>query len=162
MAYDNLFVGMALKHFKSGRRGMVMDWGDWNGTQKVYLYFWDKEPADKNASRRECYEWRRLCAWIGLHEPLVVDKPFDPEGDNYAAVMEQTKKGRSERAGPPKIPRTPTQPTAPKAAADTLTLDASDDFSMVDETPKEFSIPCIQQRMLNELATRKRKMSSQE
>jgi len=77
--YTHLHMFMMLKHFKTGRCGTVIGWGNNNGDPYLHLYFADREPADKTASRSKCYEWRRLSAFVPMNEPLVKENVLKPD-----------------------------------------------------------------------------------
>ena len=121
--YSHLHVGMMLKHFKSGRCGVVLGWGDHNGVPYVHLYFADREPRQKTADRSKCYEWRRLSAFVHMNEMRMSSSPHDPECDEHDG-----KQGAASASS--------TNVEVDMAKADNIAL-ADVDFIMVDETPKE-------------------------
>lgn len=117
--FGHLHMFMMLKHFKTGRCGVVIGWGDRNGVPYLHLYFADREPADKNADRSKCYEWRRLSVFVPLNEPLM--EHASEGGEQGAATTSSTN---------PEGPRT-TEVVLPKATADDENNSlADDDFSM--------------------------------
>ena len=168
--YSHLHVGMMLKHFKSGRCGIVLGWGDHNGDPYVHLYFADREPAEKNESRSKCYEWRRLSAFVPMSEPLVkekVFKPHDPEGDEHdakkmaegvtppgkqgAAVAASSTNVAMQHEPAPEPAKSEISVEVDMAKADKISF-ADADFIMVDETPKEE----MKNELLNEVQMRRK------
>ena len=120
--YSHLHVGLMLKHFKSGRCGVVLGWGDHNGVPYLHLYFADREPADKNMDRSKCYEWRRVSVFVPMNQPLVT-----PPGDAIVAMQHEPG---------PEPAKSESTVEVDVLKADDKSL-ADDDFIMVDKTPKE-------------------------
>ena len=128
--YSHLQVGMILKHFKSGRCGVVHDWSDRSGDPYVYLYFADREPADKNENRRMCYEWRRLSVFVPMSDPFVKEKAS--EGDEHDAkkmAEDVTPPGDGEQGA---AAADSTNLAMQLLTADSTSL-ADDDYFVVDE-----------------------------
>ena len=131
--YSHLHFGMMLKHFKSGRCGVALGWGDRNGDPYLHLYFADREPADKNdKDRSKCYEWLRLSVSVPMDEPLVEERVLNPCNDS-----------EDDEHDAKKVAEDVTPLAGDERDVELVMLVdydkslANDDFIVVDETPKE-------------------------
>ena len=137
--YSHVHMFMQLKHIKSGRSGVVIGWGDHNGVPYLHLYFADREPADKSASRSKCYEWRRLSRFVPMNVPPFINvenenvvKPHHPEDDEHDAK----KMPEDDEHDAKKIAKSERNREVDKLKDDDKSL-ADDDFIMLDEAPQK-------------------------
>ena len=100
--YNILDMHMKLKHKETSDLAVLHGWGDKKDEPWLELYFPDKEPADKNAERSDCYGWRRMSMWMTMDgKPLYKEaEPYDPETAKFRKNMENAMKlGAGEAKG---------------------------------------------------------------
>lgn len=128
--YNVLEMHMKLKHKETGDLAVLHGWGDKKNEPWLELYFLDKEPADKNADRAECYGWRRMSMWMTMDGKPLFEKaePFDPETAKFRKKMEDAvKQGAGEAKGgaddaKTKKPESGSKEPEPAKSSDTLQM----------------------------------------